>query len=48
MSAAEPRRQGEHIAPSGGVAVEARGLTRRFGDQLAVDDVTFSIGPGET
>jgi len=48
MSAAEHRRQGESIAPNGGVAVEARGLTRRFGDQLAVDDVTFSIGPGET
>ncbi|MPZ51995.1 MAG: ATP-binding cassette domain-containing protein [Acidimicrobiia bacterium] len=27
---------------------EAKGLTKRFGDLLAVDDVGFSIAPGET
>lgn len=27
--------------------IEARGLTRRFGAFTAVDDVTFSVGPGE-
>lgn len=27
--------------------VEARGLTRRFGDLTAVDDVTFEVQPGE-
>lgn len=31
-----------------GVAVEARGLTRRFGPQLALDAVTLRIGPGES
>jgi ABC-2 type transport system ATP-binding protein len=28
-------------------AVEVSGLTRRFGDFVAVDDVTFSVAPGE-
>jgi ABC-2 type transport system ATP-binding protein len=31
----------------GGWAIEARGLTRRFGDFVAVDDVSFSVGTGE-
>jgi ABC-2 type transport system ATP-binding protein len=48
MDAVDPQRRSESIAPGGGVAVEARGLTRRFGDQLAVDGVTLSIEPGET
>ena len=26
--------------------IEARGLTKRYGDQLAVDDLTFTIRPG--
>ncbi|MCW5771817.1 MAG: ribosome-associated ATPase/putative transporter RbbA [Rhodospirillaceae bacterium] len=38
-----PRRDGAHLAP----AIEARGLTRRFGDFTAVHDVSFSIGRGE-
>ncbi len=28
-------------------AIEAEGLTRRFGDRLAVDDLTFAVEPGE-
>ena len=47
MGATEPPQQTERIAPSGGVKVEARGLSRRFGDQLAVDGITLSIEPGE-
>jgi ABC-2 type transport system ATP-binding protein len=35
-------------APRRGVAVEARGLTRRFGSQLALDALTLRIGPGES
>ena len=27
--------------------IEVRGLTKRYGDTLAVDDVTFSVRPGE-
>jgi ABC-2 type transport system ATP-binding protein len=26
--------------------IEARGLTKRYGDQLAVDDLTFTVSPG--
>jgi ABC-type multidrug transport system ATPase subunit len=32
---------------SDGVAVEVRGLTRRFGDTVALNDVSFEVGPGE-
>jgi ribosome-dependent ATPase len=32
---------------SGPAAIEARHLTRRFGDFTAVDDVSFRIEPGE-
>jgi len=28
-------------------AISTRGLTRRFGDFIAVDDVTFSVAPGQ-
>ncbi|WP_096701116.1 ribosome-associated ATPase/putative transporter RbbA [Magnetospirillum sp. 15-1] len=38
-----PRHDGDGEAP----VIEARGLTRRFGDFTAVDDVSFSIGRGE-
>jgi ABC-2 type transport system ATP-binding protein len=34
-------------APPGTVAVEVRGLTKRFGDQLAVDDVSFDLPTGK-
>jgi ABC-2 type transport system ATP-binding protein len=34
--------------PRLGVAVEARGLTRRFGPQLALDAVSLRIAPGES
>ena len=30
------------------MVLDCRGLVKRFGDRTAVDDVTFSIGPGET
>jgi ABC-2 type transport system ATP-binding protein len=26
--------------------IEARGLTKRYGDKLAVDDLTFTVRPG--
>ena len=26
--------------------IEARGLTKRFGDKLAVDQLTFTVEPG--
>jgi ABC-2 type transport system ATP-binding protein len=26
--------------------IEVRGLTKRYGDRLAVDDVTFAVQPG--
>ena len=32
---------------SDGPAVEARGLTRRFGDTVALREVSFEVGPGE-
>ena len=32
---------------SDGPAVEVRGLTRRFGDTVALHDVSFEVGPGE-
>src|SRR5215211_1337599 len=34
------RRQGGHLM------IEARGLTKRYGDKLAVDDLTFTVRPG--
>ncbi len=33
--------------PSGGAAIEAEGLTRRFGDAVAIDDLTFEVREGE-
>ncbi len=33
--------------PADGAAIEARGLTRDFGKFRAVDDVTFTVAPGE-
>ncbi len=27
--------------------IEARGLTKRYGDTLAVDDLSFSVEPGK-
>jgi ABC-type multidrug transport system ATPase subunit len=32
---------------SGSLAVEATGLVRRFGDDAALDDISFEVGPGE-
>jgi ABC-2 type transport system ATP-binding protein len=39
---------GPALRPRLGVAVEARGLTRRFGAQLALDAVSLRIAPGES
>jgi ABC-2 type transport system ATP-binding protein len=34
-------------APSGELAIEVRGLTKRFGERVAVSDVTFDVRRGE-
>ncbi len=31
---------------SGALMIEVRGLTKRYGDVLAVDDLTFAVRPG--
>src|SRR5215212_2986367 len=36
-----------HESERGEPIIEVRGLTRRFGDHVAVDDVTFSVDEGE-
>jgi ABC-type uncharacterized transport system ATPase subunit len=33
-------------APSVMAMIEAHGLTKRYGDKLAVDDLTFTVRPG--
>jgi ABC-2 type transport system ATP-binding protein len=33
--------------PTGAAVIEARGLTKRFGDRAALRDVSFSASPGE-
>lgn len=45
----EMNRTGESYGTEGtdGVAIRARGLTRRFGDFTAVDDLDFEVGRGE-
>ena len=43
MSAANPGA----AAPAQGPAIDVRGLTRRFGSFVAVDDVSFSVARGE-
>jgi ribosome-dependent ATPase len=43
---ASPVAASEHSGPAQ-VAIEANGLTLRFGDFTAVDNVSFSIGKGE-
>ncbi len=35
-------------ASTGSMMLEAAHLTRRFGDRVAVDDVSFAVAPGET
>jgi ABC-2 type transport system ATP-binding protein len=40
-------RQADH-APAADPVLAVEGVTRRFGDLVAVDDVSFRIGPGET
>jgi len=38
---------GQHGKPDGEVAVRLDGLTRRFGDFVAVDNISLSVGRGE-
>ena len=38
---------GEGSGPSGHPAVEVQGLTRRFGEQVALDDVSLAVRQGE-
>jgi len=40
-----PPFDGRHVDPD--LVIDVRGLTRRFGDHVAVDDVTFSVYRGE-
>jgi ABC-2 type transport system ATP-binding protein len=42
-----PGRVAQSSAPGEAYPVEVEGLTRRFGDFVAVDDVTFRVRPGE-
>jgi len=35
-----------HVA-RGGAAIVARGLTKRYGEKVAVDDLSFQVGPGQ-
>lgn len=48
----EPHPQPDLVAEPDGVGIqmrlEARGLTRRFGERVAVEDVSFHVAPGET
>jgi ABC-2 type transport system ATP-binding protein len=48
----EPHPQSDLVAEPDGVGIqmrlEARGLTRRFGERVAVEDVSFHVAPGET
>ena len=49
----EAKRSAHHVLkipprqPDAALAIEAKGLTQRFGDFTAVDDVSFRIGRGE-
>ena len=36
----------QHHAEYRAVVIEARGLTKDYGDKRAVDDLTFSVEPG--
>ncbi|HCH79347.1 MAG TPA: ABC transporter ATP-binding protein, partial [Acidimicrobiaceae bacterium] len=44
----EPVRQIARLVDGGEVMVEAIGVTKSFGDVVAVSDVTFQIGSGIT
>lgn len=44
---AEAKPASQAAAAKPGIAVEAAGLTRRFGDFVAVDDASFSVRRGE-
>ena len=45
-AAARPVARGGSAAPDGSL-VSAQHVTRRFGDVVALDDVTLEVGPGE-
>ena len=42
-----PARRRERPVPSGAPVLVVEGLTKRFGDRVAVDDVSFSVAAGE-
>jgi drug efflux transport system ATP-binding protein len=42
-----PLRDAKAAAPEPGLAIDVRGLTRRFGAFVAVDDLSFSVKQGE-
>jgi ABC-2 type transport system ATP-binding protein len=44
-SGAEPRSSGDH--PGGQAALVVQHLTKRFGERVAFDDVSFEVGYGE-
>src|SRR4249920_805984 len=41
-----PEEEEELIDDRGTPMIEARGLTKRFGDKLAVDQLSFAVEPG--
>jgi len=45
--AAPFRTNGGRAAPTGGPALAVEGLTKRFGDRVAFEDVSFEVGRGE-
>jgi ABC-type sugar transport system ATPase subunit len=45
---AAPVRAVPTAEPVADATLTCRGLRKRYGDLVAVDDVSFDIGPGET
>ncbi|MEA2520204.1 MAG: lipooligosaccharide transport system ATP-binding protein [Chloroflexota bacterium] len=48
MTAAPVERHGDDVPSPDGALIHARGLTKRFGDFVAVDGVDFDVAPGES
>src|SRR5918999_1170605 len=44
---APPGQPGPGIDDGGQAMIEGRGLTKRYGDKLAVDDLSFTVRPGK-
>ena len=45
--AIRPAHEGSTIMNGQTATIEARGLTKRFGSTLAVDDLSFEVYPGQ-